>query len=142
MIRFFLVQNMQGKVRLSKWYVPYEDEEKQKLSVELYRLVNARHSKFTNFTEYRNHKVVYRRYARLYFCACVDPEDNELAILEAIHLIVEVLDSYFGNVCERDLVFNFNRVYALLDEIVIGGEVIETCISKILQRLEELEDLP
>jgi hypothetical protein len=38
------------------------------------------------------------RYASLYFIACVDNEDNELIILEQIHLFVEVLDRYFGNV--------------------------------------------
>ena len=36
---------------------------------------------------------------------CVDPNDNELASLEAVHLFVEVLNLYFGNVCELDLVF-------------------------------------
>jgi AP-2 complex subunit sigma-1 len=53
---------------------------------------------------------VYRRYAGLFFCACVDANDNELAYLEAIHFFVEVLDSFFGNVCELDLVFNFYKV--------------------------------
>lgn len=48
-------------------------------------LSHFRHNKF------RNHKVVYRRYAGLFFCVCVDAEDNELAYLEAIHLFVEVL---------------------------------------------------
>jgi hypothetical protein len=43
-----------------------------------------------------------------------------------IHLFVEVLDNYFGAVCELDLVYNFHRVYAILDELVIGGEIIET----------------
>jgi hypothetical protein len=33
-----------------------------------------------------------------------------LAYLEAIHFFVEVLDSFFGNVCELDLVFNFYKV--------------------------------
>jgi AP-2 complex subunit sigma-1 len=56
--------------------------------------------------EFRNHKIVYRRYAGLYFCFCVDTNDNELAYLEAIHLFVEVLDAFFKNVCELDLVFN------------------------------------
>jgi AP-2 complex subunit sigma-1 len=35
---------------------------------------------------------------------CVDVSDNELLYLEAIHLFVEILDHYFQNVCELDLV--------------------------------------
>lgn len=38
------------------------------------------------------------RYASLYFCCCVEPEDNELLTLEVIHRYVELLDKYFGNV--------------------------------------------
>ena len=57
-----------------------------------------------------NSKIVYRRYAGLFFCACVDVNDNGLAYLEAIHLFVEVLDQFFGNVCELDLVFHFDEV--------------------------------
>ena len=56
------------------------------------------------------YKVIYRRYAGLFFSLCVDTNDNELAYLESIHLFVETLDMYFGNVCELDLVFNFNKV--------------------------------
>jgi AP-2 complex subunit sigma-1 len=48
----------------------------------------------------------------LFFCVCVDANDNELAYLEAIHFFVEVLDQFFGNVCELDLVFNFYKVRA------------------------------
>jgi AP-1 complex subunit sigma 1/2 len=48
---------------------------------------------------------------------------NELLILEALHRFVEVLDQYFGNVCELDLIFNFNKAYNVLDEIFIAGEM-------------------
>lgn len=41
---------------------------------------------------------------------CVDVTDNELAYLESVHLFVEILDHYFSNVCELDLVFNFHKV--------------------------------
>lgn len=79
--------------------------------------------------QFRNDKIVYRRYAGLFFCVCVDSNDNELAYLEAIHLFVEVLgewssrqsfdqgnhkadrtDAFFQNVCELDLVFSFYKV--------------------------------
>ena len=43
-------------------------------------------------------KVVYRRYASLFFVCGISQGDNELVVLEVIHRYVEVLDRYFGNV--------------------------------------------
>ena len=100
-----------GKTRLAKWYAPYSDEDKVRLKGEVHRLIAPRDQKHqSNFVEFRSLKIVYRRYAGLFFCVCVDANDNELAYLEAIHFFVEVLDSFFGNVCELDLVFNFYKV--------------------------------
>ncbi|CAG8561786.1 5178_t:CDS:2 [Paraglomus occultum] len=166
MIRFILVQNRQGKTRLSKWYVPYEDEEKIKLKGEVHRLVAPRDQKHqSNFVEVRSSDRVffgdwregwtavavkenkneslslYRRYAGLFFCVCVDANDNELAYLEAIHFFVEVLDAFFGNVCELDLVFNFYKVYAILDEVFLAGEIEETSKNLVLTRLDHLDKL-
>jgi len=31
-------------------------------------------------------------------------------MLETVHHYVEVLDKYFGNVCELDIIFNFHKV--------------------------------
>jgi hypothetical protein len=64
----------------------------------------------TCLPQYMNYKLVYRRYAGLYFAMGVDVTDNELAYLESIHLFVELLDEFFRNVCELDIVFNFNKV--------------------------------
>ena len=87
--------------------------------------------------QYHDHTLVYRRYAGLYFCACIDADDNELAYLEAIHLFVEILDAYFENVCELDLVFYFYQVRAVLDEVFLAGEIQETSKSDVLARLEQ-----
>ncbi|EKX50056.1 Adaptor protein complex 2 subunit sigma [Guillardia theta CCMP2712] len=141
MIRFLLLQNRQGKTRLSKWYVPYDDTEKQSIQLECHKVVTQRESKFTNFVEWRTHKLVYRRYAGLFFTLCVDVNDNELACLEAIHLFVEILDQYFGNVCELDLVFNFHKVFVILDEYFLAGEVMETSKVQILNRVHEIDRL-
>lgn len=60
------------------------------------------------------------RYASLYFILGVDNDSNELMMLEFIHHIVEILDRYFGNVCELDLIFNFHKVHMILDEIIMS----------------------
>lgn len=61
------------------------------LEKEINRVISPRTAKHTNFVEYRNMKLVYRRYASLYFTICCDTEDNELAMMEVIHLFVETM---------------------------------------------------
>ncbi|KAG6917161.1 AP-2 complex subunit sigma [Tephrocybe rancida] len=87
---------------------------------------------------FRNYKVVYRRYAGLFFCLCVDANDNELAYLEAIHLFVEVLVYALLLTSAR---LTPTQVYAILDEIFLAGEIEETSKDVVLSRLEELEKL-
>lgn len=142
MIRFILVQNRQGKSRLAKWYVPYDENEKVRIRQEVHRLLSSRESRhISNFATFETYKLVYRKYAGLIFSMCLDSDDNELAYLEAIHLFVEVLDVFFRNVCELDLVFNFYKVYAILDEIFLAGEIEETSKSVVLDRLAYLGKL-
>uniref|UniRef100_A0A4W4H5A2 AP complex subunit sigma n=1 Tax=Electrophorus electricus TaxID=8005 RepID=A0A4W4H5A2_ELEEL len=90
---------------------------------------------------FRNFKIIYRRYAGLYFCICVDVTDNNLAYLEGIHNFVEVLNEYFHNVCELDLVFNFYKVYTVVDEMFLAGEIRETSQTKVLKQLLMLQSL-
>jgi len=80
-------------------------------------------------------QVIYKRYASLFFIACVDKTDNELIVLEQIHLFVEVLDRYFGNVCELDIIFNFHKAYYILDELFIGGHLQETSKAVLLRKI-------
>ena len=47
-----------------------------------------------SFLEYMGYKVIYRRYASLFFIVGVDEEENEIAILEFIHALVETLDKW------------------------------------------------
>jgi len=49
-----------------------------------------------------------------------------------IQVYVEALDKLFENVCELDLIFNFESLHAALGEIIVGGVVIETNLDKIV----------
>ena len=117
------------------------DAEKARIEAEVIHLVTTRDKKYTNFIEYNNYKLIYRRYAGLFFTIAVDVTDNELSYLETIHLFVELLDSYFSNVCELDIVFNFNKVYMILDEFILAGEIEETSKREILDRVKFLEKM-
>ena len=54
-------------------------------------------------------------------------------------MFVEVLDKYFSGVCELDIVFNFYKVYSILDDMILGGEMIETSKALILKRQKDME---
>lgn len=132
MIRFLLLISRQGKARLTKWYQPYTQKQKNKMVREVTTMCLERQSKLCNFLEWNDGKIVYKRYASLFFIVMTDEEDNELVALELIHHFVEVLDQYFGNVCELDLIFNFHKAYYILDELLIAGELQETSKKAIL----------
>ncbi|XP_050308086.1 AP-1 complex subunit sigma-2-like [Anthonomus grandis grandis] len=132
MIQFFILFSHQGKLRLQKWYVSYSDKLKKTVTREVTTNILRRNSKMCNFFEWTDIKIVYRRYANLYFCCGIEQNDNELLTLEIIHRYVEILDSYFGSVCELDVIFNFEKAYFLLDELLLAGEIQETSKNKVL----------
>ena len=141
MIRYLLIQNKQGKTRLSKWYIPVEFEEQSRLEMEIHKLVSARDSRMTNFIEFSTYKLITRRYAGLFFTVAVDINDNELLTLETIHFLVETLDMYFKNVREVDIINNFYKVYEIMDNYIVAGEVMDVNKAEIITRIRELEKL-
>ncbi|ETV92762.1 hypothetical protein H310_12992 [Aphanomyces invadans] len=140
MIDFMLLVSRQGKTRLSKWYSTVPLKDKARIIREVTTLVLGRPQKQCNFIEWKDQKIVYKRYASLYFVACISKEENELITLEVIHLFVEVLDRYFGNVCELDIIFNFHKAYYILDELLIGGNLQEPSKKEILRVCQQQED--
>lgn len=86
-------------------------------------------------------KVVYRRYASLFFIAGCAPTDNELITLEIVHRYVEQMDKYYGNVCELDIIFNFQKAYFILDELLLAGEMQESSKKNVLRSISQEDSL-
>mmetsp|Transcript_8006 Transcript_8006/g.26616 ORF Transcript_8006/g.26616 Transcript_8006/m.26616 type:complete len:145 (-) Transcript_8006:944-1378(-) len=141
MIRFILLVNKQGQTRLASYYEDLPLDERRQLEGEIVRKCLARSDKQCSFVEHRSYKVVYRRYASLFFLVGVDGDENELAVLELIHCLVEALDKYFGNVCELDIMYQLDRAYAVLDEMVMNGSVAETNKINILYPVQLVDQL-
>uniref|UniRef100_A0A3Q3QW00 AP complex mu/sigma subunit domain-containing protein n=1 Tax=Monopterus albus TaxID=43700 RepID=A0A3Q3QW00_MONAL len=110
--------------------------EKKKTIREMTTMVLARQPRSCNFLHWKDLKIIYKRYASLYFCLGVENEENELLALEVIHRYVELLDKYFGNVCELDIIFNFEKAYFILDEFLMGGEIQETSKLSVNRSIE------
>ncbi|KAM4557174.1 AP-1 complex subunit sigma-3b isoform 1-T1 [Fundulus diaphanus] len=140
MMRFMLLFSRQGRLRLQKWFTAMSEREKKKIIREMTTMVLARPPRTCNFLRWKDLKIVYKRYASLYFCLGVEDEENELLALEIIHRYVELLDKYFGNVCELDIIFNFEKAYFILDEFLMGGEIQETS-KQIVNRAIESSDM-
>ena len=142
MIKAILVFNNFGKPRFLKFFEYYTCAEQQQIIRETYHLISKRDDSLCNFLEGGSlvtggdWKIVYRHYATLYFVFCADASESELGILDLIQVFVETLDKCFENVCELDLIFHMERVHYVVDEIVVGGLVVETNQSAILSQLE------
>uniref|UniRef100_A0A673TIY1 Adaptor related protein complex 3 subunit sigma 2 n=1 Tax=Suricata suricatta TaxID=37032 RepID=A0A673TIY1_SURSU len=142
MIQAILVFNNHGKPRLVRFYQRFPEEIQQQIVRETFHLVLKRDDNICNFLEGgsliggSDYKLIYRHYATLYFVFCVDSSESELGILDLIQVFVETLDKCFENVCELDLIFHMDKVHYILQEVVMGGMVLETNMNEIVAQIE------
>ncbi|KAL7268688.1 hypothetical protein RUND412_008676 [Rhizina undulata] len=128
-------------MRLAKWFTTLGPKDKAKIVKDVTTLVLSRRSRMCNFLEYKDTKIVYRRYASLFFLAGIDSADNELITLEILHRYVEQMDKYYGNVCELDIIFNFQKAYFILDELLLAGEMQESSRKNVLRCIAQQDAL-
>ncbi len=141
-IKFVLMVNKQGQTRLASYFDWTPVPERLALESEIIRRCLSRTEFQCSFLEYRGLKVIYRRYASLFFVVAVDGEDdNEIAVLEFIHSLVETMDKYFESVCELDIMFHIEKAYYIVEEMVANGCILENNKANILKPLTLMVNL-
>ncbi|KAK3224110.1 hypothetical protein Dsin_011135 [Dipteronia sinensis] len=143
MIKSVMVMNTQGKPRLSKFYDYQPVEKQQELIRSVFGVLSSRAENVSNFMEADSifgpdTRLVYKHYATLYFVLVFDSSENELAMLDLIQVFVETLDKCFKNVCELDIVYSYSKLHTILDEIIFGGQVLETSSTEVIKAVEEI----
>ena len=120
----------------------------QQIVTDVFQSVSRRASGLCNFVEFpgvsgwgAGSRIVYRNFATLFFICVADESESELGILELIHAMVEVLDKAFTEVCELDVVFNWDKINYIVDEMVTGGLVSETLSHVVLMELKNQKAL-
>ncbi|GKT18997.1 Adaptor protein complex, sigma subunit like protein [Aduncisulcus paluster] len=133
---------------MTKWYNSFGsvDDSKMTLSKQRAKLIRevsqrvlTRSVRLSNVVEWRGMKLIYKKFAALYFVFCCSNEDNELLMLQLIRTYVEILNDYFGTVSELDLVYNFDKAHCVLDELVCGGKIQESSKNAVLRAVKAHE---
>ena len=137
-------------------------QERVALESEIIRKCLSRSELQCSFLEYRGFKVIYRRYASLFFIVgtkadfdvrklskltgvkkggdkSVENYENELGLLEFIHTLVETMDRWAGSICELDIMYQLEQVHFLVDEMVMNGYIVETNKSNVLRPIDLID---
>lgn len=139
-IQFLLMVNKQGQTRLSQYFFDIGIQERTTLEGELVRKCLGRAPTKSSFLEHQKWKIIYRKYASLYFIIGTDmDDDSEQGYFAFIHNVVETFDKYFESVCELDIMFNIEKAHYILEEMMQNGQIIENNKNIILSPLYALE---
>lgn len=138
-LSFVLMVNKQGQTRLSQYVDWLPMKERNALESEIIRKCLSRSENQCSFVEYRGYKVVFRRYASLFFIVGTKDEVNELGTLEFIHALVETMDRYFESVCELDIMFNIEKAHFILEEMMLNGAIVDANKLNILKPIALME---
>ena len=141
-------------------------QERVALESEIIRKCLSRSELQCSFVEYRGFKVIYRRYASLFFIVgtkadfdvrnmtsltdtinnkgtgsdkSIENYENELGLLEFIHTLVEKMDRWAGSICELDIMYQLEQVHFLVDEMVMNGYIVETNKSNVLRPIDLID---
>jgi hypothetical protein len=130
MIEALFIMNKAGLLRFIKIYSDDEFKiDKGDLVKRVYQgLQSSKDTSIIFDFEYMgmNRKIVYRLFGSIYIVMILDDLENELAMLDFINVVMQVLDDIFKGVCELHLIMNPEKIYLIVDEMISAGSVIET----------------
>ncbi|EDR27186.1 AP-4 complex subunit sigma-1, putative [Entamoeba dispar SAW760] len=140
MLKYIVIINRTGQTRLSRFYDESLQRDKTNLCNEIYRkcITASEHSNVVY--ECRDHRFVMRRFASIFVIVGFDDEENELAIYEFIHFLVQIYDLLFDNACEVDIISRIDDALWVIDTIVCDGLIMNTNREAILEECNYMKE--
>ncbi|KAL7720192.1 AP complex subunit sigma [Entamoeba marina] len=140
MIKYILIINRTGQTRLSKFFDDVIQKDKENLSNEIFRKCITKSEKSSSVFECRDHRFVVRRFASIFVVVGIDDEENELAIYEFIHFLIEIYDEVFESACELDIISRIDDALWIIDTIISDGMIMNTNKTSILEECQQLKE--
>ena len=145
MIKIALILNINGKSRYFRCYdeTCLKEEDESKVIKEIYQKLKGRKILDCNIIEdleclKEGYKVIYKKWATLFFVFVIDEGENELAIIDLIQNWIKLLEKNFPGVWEYHLVFNPDLLYSIMDEVLLDGMVTEINLTDLHDNVQLL----
>ncbi|TPX37542.1 hypothetical protein SmJEL517_g00488 [Synchytrium microbalum] len=129
-----------SRVRLKRFWKKLDGDQLSEARLqEILKLVSSRKSEMSSIMDFEELIVIHRKFASLNFIALCLPPENEFAVLEFLQYFVEALAAQFESLAEIDIMFQLDKVYMLLDELVSNGSIVQTSKVGAIQAVSLIE---
>jgi len=139
MIHFCLIANKQAIIRLKRVYHHIDKALQAEQELAIIRKCLSRANNQCNYFYHESLTIVYKKFTNLCFICAASKDENELALQEVLNVLMNGLNAYFNKVSELDIVYNCDKAYAILDEIIVHGCIAYTSMDRVLLPLQLLE---
>ncbi|KAL3231578.1 hypothetical protein MRX96_023290 [Rhipicephalus microplus] len=136
MYKFLLIANCEQRLRYAYYFYPVDKAKRPSLEAALIKKCLSRNQNSCSFFLHDGFNIVYRRTGQLILIIGTDDDENNLAVYEFVRAFIQVLDAYFSGV----IVAEFFKLHLVLQHMVSNGNVSETNVQNILERLKAFDN--
>nr|XP_037274712.1 AP-4 complex subunit sigma-1-like isoform X1 [Rhipicephalus microplus] len=140
MYKFLLIANCEQRLRYAYYFYPVDKAKRPSLEAALIKKCLSRNQNSCSFFLHDGFNIVYRRTGQLILIIGTDDDENNLAVYEFVRAFIQVLDAYFSGVTEKKIVAEFFKLHLVLQHMVSNGNVSETNVQNILERLKAFDN--
>lgn len=126
MIDAIFLSNRAGEYQIKRQFV--KDE------IDIGPMLNTK-GVLRNFFEFKNRLYIARSYERVKIIF-ITKEENPFLILSYIDDLLQILNTYFLDFSDTNLIYNFEELFFILDCMFLDGKLIHNNKEKILEAVE------
>lgn len=139
MIEFILIFNSLGKCILNKSYGDIsQDYNLNSMIFKAFKLISDSKEISIIYDFMENKRIYFRQYNGIYVSFICDDLENELATLDFINVFVDICTEVLKGFTEQFIVLNIEKVLLLIDEMIIGGIIVEINKIEVLNNYKEI----
>ncbi|XP_045613464.1 AP-4 complex subunit sigma-1 isoform X1 [Procambarus clarkii] len=139
MMHYLLIASKTGNVQFSHYFTHITPCSRTTIEARIITKCLSAEKDACHFLEDGDHTLIFRWFGPCLFIVAADHAENEMMVYEFLSLYVDALHRYFGKFSERHVLLNIDRLHMVLEEMVVGGELVESSIRNVLNPIQVLD---